>query len=84
MYPTSKVQCRIAITKDVLWVIVNKTEVDPGRDHAEAHSKFTVQRELLFNRFSRHYFTILVSLTILLLCGESSGNIFKRKHGQTD
>ena len=44
-YPTWKVQCRIALTKDVLWGIVNETEVDPGRDHAEAHTKFTVRRD---------------------------------------
>ena len=44
-YPTWKVQCRMALTKDGLWGIVNETEVDPGRDHAEAHTKFTVRRD---------------------------------------
>ena len=44
-YPTWKVQCRMALTKDVLWGIVNETEVDPGRDHAEALTKFTVRTD---------------------------------------
>ena len=44
-YPTWKVQCRMALTKDGLWGIVNETEADPGREPAEAHTKFMVRRD---------------------------------------
>ena len=81
-YPTWKVQCRMALAKDVLWGIVNETEVDPGRDHAEAHTKFMVRRDgalaIIVLSIEPSLFYLMVSLRILL-CGESSGITFKRK-----
>ena len=44
-YPTWKVQCRMALMKDGLWGIVSGTEVDPGEDHADAHTKFMSRRD---------------------------------------
>ena len=44
-YPTWKVQCRMALMKDGLWGIVGGTEVDPGEDHADAHTKFMSRRD---------------------------------------
>jgi len=45
-YPTGKVQCRLVLlSKNGLLGIVNKEEVDPNRDHAEAHTKFKMQRQ---------------------------------------
>ena len=43
-YPTWKVQCRMALTKDGLWGIVDGTEVDPG-DAGDAHKKFISRRD---------------------------------------
>ena len=39
-YPTWKVQCRMALTKDGLWNIVNGTETAPGQSQAERYAKF--------------------------------------------
>ena len=44
-YPRWKVQCRMALMKDGLWGIVSGTEVDPGEDHADAHTKFMSRRD---------------------------------------
>lgn len=46
-YPTWKVQCRMALMKDGLWAIVNKTEVDPGEGEAQADArkKFLARRD---------------------------------------
>ena len=43
-YPTWKVQCRMALTKDGLWGIVDGTEVDPG-GAGDAHKKFISRRD---------------------------------------
>ena len=64
-YPTWKVQCRMTLTKDGLWGIIDETEVDSGRDHAEANSKFTVRRDRALV-----IIVLLIELSLLYLIGE--------------
>ena len=44
-YPTWKIQCRMALTKDGLWNIVNGTETAPGQSQAEKYAKFMSRRD---------------------------------------
>ena len=64
-YPTWKVQCRMALTKDGLWNIVNGTETAPGQSQAERYAKFMSRRD-------RALATIVLSVepALLYILGE--------------
>ena len=73
-YPTWKIQCRMALTKDGLWNIVNGTETAPGQSQAERYAKF-------MSRMDCALATIVLSVEPALLCilGEPEDPIIVRK-----
>ena len=44
-YPTWKVQCRMALMKEGLWGIVNRTETPPDDSQAYKYAKFMARRD---------------------------------------
>ena len=69
-YPTWKIQCRMALTKDGLWNIVNGTETAPGQSQAERYAKFMSRRD-------RALATIVLSVepALLYILGEQEDPI---------
>ena len=44
-YPTWKVQCRMVLTKDGLWTIVDGTEAPPPEHEVDKYRKFVRRRD---------------------------------------
>ena len=64
-YPTWKIQCCMALTKDGLWNIVNGTETAPGQSQAKIYAKYMSRRD-------RALATIVLSVepALLYILGE--------------
>eukprot|EP00794_Sanderia_malayensis_P004207 gene4207-4768_t len=43
-YPTWKIQCRVALMKDSLWSLIDKTETVPPQTAAERHAKYITRK----------------------------------------
>ena len=89
VYPTWKVQCRMALVRDGLWGIVEGTETaPPAEGTADRRSKFIARRD---RALATIVLAVEPSLLYLigdpktpLLFGRSSRTSFRRKRGRTN
>ena len=64
-YPTWKIQCRMVLLKEELWLIVSGNETAPPETKAERHVKFVARRD-----HALALIILFVDSTLLYLLGD--------------